>query len=162
MKGLEYDILGLGELHNKHLEKHYEEKRWICSERSKKDEQGVDPDPAAGVAILLSPRMADRILESGCVGARIAYVRLEGPVCNLFVVVPYIPHRGRKKAPYVRDTIVQLRELLKSVSKTDCIVMMGDLNCELQCNVENCTGQWCMTQRKDNGHGEERNTGADA
>ena len=65
VKGLEYDILGLGELHNKHLEKHYEEKRWICSERSKKDEQGVDPDPAEGVAILLSSRMVNRIIESG-------------------------------------------------------------------------------------------------
>ena len=26
-KGLGHDILGLGELHNKHLEKHHEEKR---------------------------------------------------------------------------------------------------------------------------------------
>ena len=32
---------------------------------------------------------------------------------------------------------------------------MGDFNCELQRNVEGYTGQWCTTQRKDNGHGEE-------
>ena len=119
MKGLEYDILGLGELHNKHLEKHYEEKRWICSERSKKDEQGVDPDPAAGVAILLSPRMADRIIEQGSEGARIAYTRLEGPVCNIFATVVYIPHRGRKQAPFTQDTIVRFRKLLSTVPKTD-------------------------------------------
>ena len=131
MKSLKIDVLGLGELHNKHLEEHYKEKRWICSERSKITKQGEDPDPAAGVAILLSPRMADRILESGCVGARIAYVRLEGPVCNLFVIVPYVPHKGRKRAPYAQDTIAQLRKLMKTVRKTDCIVVMGDLNCEL-------------------------------
>ena len=70
-QGLKTDVLGLGELHNKHLEEHYKSKRWICSERSKLDEEGKDPDPAAGVAMLLSPRMADRILEQGHTGARI-------------------------------------------------------------------------------------------
>ena len=50
-KSLGIDILGLGELHNKHLEKQYEAKGWICSEASKKDKQGVNPDPAAGVTI---------------------------------------------------------------------------------------------------------------
>ena len=95
VKSLNIDVLGLGELHNKHLEEQYKEKRWICSERSKLTKQGEDPDPAAGVAILLSPRMADRILETGNVGARIVHVRLEGSVCNLFVVIPYISHKGR-------------------------------------------------------------------
>ena len=101
-------MLGFGELHNKHLEEHYKEKRWICSARSKLTKEGEDPDPAAGVAIFLSPRMADRILEQGHVGARIVHVRLEGPVCNLFIVVPYVPHRDRKRAPYAKDTIEQL------------------------------------------------------
>ena len=74
---------------NKHLEEHYREKRWICSERSEVNKQGVDTDPAVGVAILLSSRMADRLLDQGNVGARIVYVRLQGPVCNLFVIVTY-------------------------------------------------------------------------
>ena len=92
-KSLNYDILGLGELHNKQLEEHYKCKRWICSERSEVDEQGYDPDPAAGVAMLLSPRMADRILDSGCVGSRIVYARLAGPVCNLFAMMTHVSHR---------------------------------------------------------------------
>ena len=50
VKSLNIDVLGLGELHNKHREQHYESKRWICSEQAKPDEQGVNPDPAAGVA----------------------------------------------------------------------------------------------------------------
>ena len=78
VKSLKYDILGLGELHNQHLEERYKGRTWICSERSKPDDQGYDPDPAAGVAILLSPRFADRILDSGCEGSRIVWVRLAG------------------------------------------------------------------------------------
>ena len=46
VKSLKIDVLGLGELHNKHLEEHYKEKRWICSERSKLTKQGEDPDPS--------------------------------------------------------------------------------------------------------------------
>ena len=37
-------------MHDKHLEEHYKEKRWICSERSQVNKEGIDPDPAAGVA----------------------------------------------------------------------------------------------------------------
>ena len=107
------------------------------------------------MAILLSPRMADRILGSGCVGARIVWVRLAWPVCNLFIIVVYIPHRGRTKAPFAADTLEQVKELMKTINKADCVVWMGDLNCELQRNVEGCTGKWSMTKRKDNGHGEE-------
>ena len=140
---------------NKQAKEEYAEKRWICSELSEQGEDGKNEDPAAGVAILLSHRMADRILGSGSEGTRIAWVRLAGPVCNLFVIVTYVPHRGRKKAPFAKDTIKQLRELLSTVKKSDCIIMMGDLNCELQRNVQGCTGQWCMTQRSDNGHGEQ-------
>ena len=61
VKSLKIDVLGLGELHNKHLEEQYKEKRWICSQAAK-EKDGKSTDPAAGVAILLSPRMTDRIL----------------------------------------------------------------------------------------------------
>ena len=64
------------------------------------------------------------------------------------------PHRGRTRAPYAQDTIKKLQELLQSVSKTDCIIMMGDFNCELHRNAENCTGTLCMIRNKDSGHGE--------
>ena len=87
VKSLKIDVMGLGELHNKHLEEHCKEKRCICSERSKLTKQGEDPDPASGVTILLSSIFADRILEQGCVGSRIVYVvSIEGSVCDLFIV----------------------------------------------------------------------------
>ena len=31
---------------------------------------------------------------------------------NLFIVILYIPHKGRKRAPYVKDVIEQLHKLL--------------------------------------------------
>ena len=69
-------------------------------------------------------------------------------------MVVYVPHRGRTRAPYAEDTLEKIRKLLTTIRKTDCIILMGDLNCELQRNVENCTGKWYMTKRKDNGNGE--------
>ena len=152
-KSLNLDILGLGELHNLHDKTQYKEKRWICSDTTKiKD--GKSTDPAAGVAILLSKRMADKIMSSGSVGTRIVWARLEGPVCNLFVIVVYIPHKGRSN-PCAQDTINQIKVLLSTVRSHDCIILMGDFNCQLRRNVSGCTGKWCMTKRKDNGHGEE-------
>ena len=83
------------------------------------------------------------------------YVRLAGPVCNLFVVVIYVPHKGRKEVPFAKDTLKQVQELLVTVCKMDCIILMGDMNCELQRNVQGYTGKWCMTTRKDNEHGDQ-------
>ena len=71
--------------------------------------EGKSTDPAAGVAIMLSNRMADKLLDEGHVGTRIAWVRLKGPVCNIFYIVAYIPHKGRTCAPYAKDTVQQLR-----------------------------------------------------
>ena len=66
----------------------------------------------------------------------------------MFIIVVYVPHRGRTKAPFAKDIIKLLNDLLTTVNKGDCIILMGDLNCELQRNVKGCTGQWCMNTRK--------------
>ena len=52
-------------------------------------------DRASGVGILLSPRMEKKVLGFGSEGARVCWVRLSGPACNLFVLAVYMPHRGR-------------------------------------------------------------------
>ena len=131
-KTLDYDVLvGLTELHNNQAKPQFQVKRWICSDVA---EQGADP--AAGMAILLSPRMTHSVLRCGHVGRRIAWVRLEGPICNLFIVVAYIPHKGRSVHPTAQDTLKQIDTLLKTVPKQDCIIILGgDLNCQLQRNV---------------------------
>lgn len=98
--------------------------------RKKSDEQGYNPDPAAGVTILLSPRMTDRILDSGCVGSRIVWVRLVGSVCNMFAIVVYVP--GKKD----ESTLCQrhYKTVKRPANTMDCVILMGDLNCELQRN----------------------------
>ena len=95
------------------------------------------------------------MLGRGHVGTRIAWVKLAGPICNLFIVVVYIPHKGRTKAPTAQDTMQQLKTLLSTVPKSDCVILGGDLNCQLQRNVPGFTGKWCMTTKPDGGHGDE-------
>ena len=106
------------------------------------------------MAILLSKRFVNKVLSSGCVGSRIVWARIEGPVCNLFVIVAYIPHKGRVN-PCAHDTISQIKELLSTIRRCDCVILMGDFNCQLWRNVQGCTGKWCMTTRPDQGHSEE-------
>ena len=155
-ESLKYDILGLTELHNMQAKEHFMGRRWVCSAQAELDEKGHSTDPAAGVAIMLSPRMADKVIGQGHVGTRIAWVRIAGPVCNIFYVVVYVPHKGRTQKPMAKDTLMQLRKLLQTVRKSDCIILAGDLNCQLQRNVQGCTGKWSMTTRaNEQGHGDE-------
>ena len=116
---LQYDILGLTELHNLQEQERFKSRTRVHSAPAEKKE-GKSTDPAAGVAIMLSDRMADKLLDEGHVDTRIAWVRLKGPVCNIFYyVVAYIPHKGRTCAPFAQDTIQQLRKLLCKVRKSE-------------------------------------------
>ena len=151
---LQYDVLGLTELHNLQEQKRFQSRTWVHSAPAEKKE-GKSMDPAAGVAIMLSNRMADKLLDEGHVGTRIAWVRIKGPVCNIFYIVVYIPHKGRTCAPFAKDTIQQLRKLLSTVRKSDCVILAGDFNCQLRRNVPGCTGKWSMTTRPDDGHEEQ-------
>ena len=85
-KVMNYDILGLPELHNAHNKEKWRGKHWITSEDSEIDAQGKNTDSASGVAILLSKRFADKVLAKGSIGSRIVWCRIEGPICPLFVV----------------------------------------------------------------------------
>ena len=152
---LGYDILGLTELHNVQAQKRFSGKTWVHSAPAEIDENGKNADPAAGVAIMLSSRMANKMISSGHVGTRIAWARIAGPVCNIFYVVVYIPHKGRTTKPMAKDTIMQLKQLLRTVNRSDCIILGGDFNCQLPRNVEGCTGQWSMTQKMQKGHGQD-------
>ena len=67
-------------------------------------------DRAAGVGIILSHTAEQKVMMFGSTGERVCFVRLKGPVCNLFVVTTYMPHRGRT-APSQEDTIADLLPL---------------------------------------------------
>ena len=106
---------------------------------------------------MLSQRFTSQILAQGSVGTRVVWVRLQGPVCPLFIICVYIPHKYKTTKPCAEDVIEQIDGLLKNcqaLKPNDCIILMGDLNCELQRNVPNCTGKWLMNKRPDNGHSE--------
>jgi len=80
----------------------------VCSAPTGTDKNVKSSDPAAGVAFALSPRMANKVLDSGYVGTRIAWVKIAGPVYNIFFITTYIPHKGRTQTPRAKDTIKQL------------------------------------------------------
>ena len=154
-RAMRYDILGLPELHNAHNSKKWRGKHWITSEDAEVDEDGKNLDPAPGVGIMLSQRFTKKILAKGAVGSRIVWVRIDGPVCPLFVICAYVPHKFKKTAPLTHDVISQIDDLLSNCKKlkpTDCVVLLGDFNCELQRNVNGCTGRWLMNKRPDDGH----------
>ena len=117
-KSLGYDVLVLTELHNKQNHPNFASDLWIPSAQTEVDEQGKCIDQAAGVAILLSKRMKRHKDKSGHVGSRIAWVRLRGPVCPIFFVAIYVPHKYRTETPIAQDTLAQLDALLKTVPKT--------------------------------------------
>ena len=49
-------------------------------------------------------------------GTRIVWVRLEDPICNIFVVVTYIPHKGRTVTPTAQNTLNDIQKLLNTVA----------------------------------------------
>lgn len=140
---LTYDILDLPEPHNTHNKNVWGKLYWITSEHSKVDDNDKYMD---GVDILFSQRFSSRILTQGAVGSRIVWVRLDGPVCSLFVVCVYIPHKY-KNHPCEKDVIEQLGNLLsnyKYLKPTDCVIVMR--------NVQGYTGRWLMNKRPDDVH----------
>ena len=153
---MDYDVLGLTELHNVQNKKGWKGRRWITCDDSEIDAlTGKTNDPASGVGLLLSRHVADRLLAHGSIGTRIVWGRFEGPVCPLLVVLAYVPHKYKKTSPCATDVLAQLHNLLsdsKKVNPNDCVILMGDFNCELQRNVQGCTDRWFMNKRPDDGH----------
>ena len=151
---MDFDALGLTELHNVQNKKLWKSKRWITSEDAEVDEDGKNLDPASGVGILLSKRFSDLVMAQGSIGSRIVWVRIKGPVCPLFLICVYIPHKHRSQ-PDAKSVLTQLNDFLTTsnkIKKTDCIIIMGDFNCELQRNIQGCTDKWLMTKKADNVH----------
>ena len=130
---LGYDILALTELWENAPTYADGSVRWTFSQKQidpKTDLPIYPNDPAAGVGILLSKRMVPKYRGHGSPCNRICWVRLKGPVTNLFVIAVYLPHRARVK-PAQEDTLLKLIKLLKEVPKNDCIIILGDLNEQL-------------------------------
>ena len=139
---LGYDILGLTETHDKAtLQNNH---KFITGEPAPNE------DSFAGVALLLSDRVAKCVLYNGNNGSRIVYAKIKARPFDLFVIVVYVPHSSRKKKPFFIDVVDQLEEVLIQVSPRDCVVILGDFNCKLGRSTDNLTGRWCIHKRSNN------------
>ena len=81
-KDLDYDVLVLTETHDKGNLK--SSRNFITADPAPQS------DPYAGVAIMLSDRVAKCVKHSGSCGSRIAFVEINAHPCNLFIVTVYI------------------------------------------------------------------------
>ena len=89
-ESLKCDVLGPTELHDTQTKEIHQGRRWVCSTQVEEDDDGKSTDPEAGVTILFSPRVADKVVDQGHVGTRIVWVKITGPVCNTFYIVTYM------------------------------------------------------------------------
>ena len=111
--------------------------------------QGEIRYPAAGVGILLSDRLEKKVTAFGSEGERICWVHIRGPVCHLFVVAIYLPHRGRTSSSQ-DDTLADLQKVLSNVNAHDCVCVLGDLNEQVQTNIKGLTDRWTGGQASKN------------
>ena len=146
-KSLNYDVLALTELWRNQDRYQTRTKQLIVGEAKlikkgpKKGQKRYPDDKAAGVAILLSSRMESKVMSFGSEGERVCWVRLRGPVYNLFIIAVYLPHRARV-CPSQDDTLADVQTVLSKIPDRDCICMMGDINEQLQGNIKGITGKW--------------------
>ena len=144
-RSLNYDVLALTELWRKQAKYQNATKEFIVGQ-AKLQQGGTQQgqprfpnDRAAGVGILLSPRMQKKVMSFGSEGERVCWVRLRGPVCNLFVIASYLPHRGRV-APSQGDTLSDIQTVLSKVPARDCVCLLGDFNEQLEGGVKHHKG----------------------
>ena len=99
---MNYDILAVTETQDKgNLQK---TRNYIPSEPEPND------DSYAGVALLLSDKVAKCVTHSGTYGSRIVCITIQSKPCNIFVIGVYMPQQMRKEKPFASDTIKQLEE----------------------------------------------------
>ena len=147
-KSLGYDILAVTELWRTQDKFTTRTNEFIVSAtvRNAQGDLVNSNDGAAGVGILLSKRAQCKVKAKGNNNSeRICWVRIEGPVCNLFVVAVYVPHSSRV-SPSQTDTMQELDEVCKQAKQGDCIVVLGDFNAQLPGGIEGHTGAHVCAQ----------------
>ena len=101
--------------------------------------------------MLISPRTAYWNLDSGCVGSRTVWVRLQGLFHTLFVVEWCIPHEYRAE-PDQMDTLKHIRSLIETkLRRGDVVIGIGDANSRLQRSAKGYTGRYCAHPSADSG-----------
>eukprot|EP01052_Picozoa_sp_SAG31_P002707 SAG31_NODE_97_length_25714_cov_19.477142_11_plen_742_part_00 len=149
VQGMGFDILGLAELHGdeQRIQDAWGSPRLIAGEapRPRNRETGDRGDPASGVALLLSSRMAKAVRRSGCVGSRVVYAVFEADPVPLSVVVAYIPHHGRVK-PAADDTWAEVEKVWGQLPAQSAKILLTDANGRLARTEEpaGVSGRWSL------------------
>lgn len=138
-KGRGLDIVVLSECHGKEqdLAKVWNTNRFFVGEAP------VEGDPASGVAIVLSARVAKAVRpgEFGCVGSHIVWVVINTATVPLVMIGVYVPHFGRHLSKHpidARTVFDQLNKLLGSFPSSWIRVVQGDFNARLARNTPRC------------------------
>ena len=88
----------------------------------------------AGVAILLSEKFGNYLREWKCVDERILWIRLKVEGTWATVVQVYAPTEDSSLA--IKDDFFQkMQETVGSVARGDLMVVMGDMNARMGCDV---------------------------
>ena len=146
-----YDMLALTELHDRphegwDLDIKYPG-RVFCSDPSN------STDTAAGAAVLLSTRMAKRLISWQACGTRIVWVRIEGHTYNLIFIAVYVPHKYRTE-PSQADTLQEIDTLCRTLRHkypADQLIVAGDMNGRIPRNVKHISGKFSMHSYADSG-----------
>ena len=118
--------------------------RFITSEQiiiQKDPRERYPNDKSAGVTLMLSPRIAKKVMSFVSQGERICWTHIRGPTYNLFVIVVYLSHRGRV-SPSQEDTLADLQKVLSQIPERDYTCILGDINEQLTGEVERATDKW--------------------
>jgi len=95
---------------------------------------GVDPTKfaEAGVAFLVNPALADRVLEWRPISPRIAVLRIKLEDRVLALVQVYAPNTVPEYKPFLEEALVTLN----GVARNESIVLMGDFNAHVGKDAE--------------------------
>ena len=110
-------------------------------------------DTAAGAAVLLSRRMAKRLISWQACGTRIVWVRIEGHTYNLIFIAVYVPHKYRTE-PSQAETLQEIDTLcriLRHKYPADQLIVAGDMNGRIPRNVKHISGKFSMHSYADSG-----------
>ena len=85
--------------------------------------------------------------------------RFKAERADLTVIVVYIPHKGRNDTPINQSsTYDELEQVISTVSKHDCLIVMGDFNSRLarsdktnNYTDKNLIGRWSIHPNNDQG-----------
>ena len=110
-----------------------------------------DKDPSAGTAIWISPRAMHIVQESGHIGSRLTWLKIQTNLGTTVLCAHYIAHMFREN-PSREDCFKIMEKFLRDTVKTsERLVYCTDANSRMARNVTKITGKYCLHHISDEG-----------